>query len=246
MGSHFFLQGIFPTQGLNPGRLHCRQILYWLSYKGSPYCPSSPRKRENCFPPCLTSLLTRPRVCRKGLTAYTAPLCKLWRRTLLGRHSLVTEASVGGSRYDLRRHLDCWTWIRLEAPFTPGLAPHAAPMPHNLGGYSIPPSPPLPCQAPQDSLHPRHRWPPRRLPASFVWGVPAWLPPHPLTCSSHLSASLPRLLLPRLRIFSFLNTDDVRDAPSHPVLVAASGARLFTPMQQKTCSLCNLTKITQT
>ena len=25
---HFLLQGIFPTQGLNPGLLHCRQILY--------------------------------------------------------------------------------------------------------------------------------------------------------------------------------------------------------------------------
>ena len=33
---HFLLQGIFPTQGLNPGLLHCRQILYWLSYTGSP------------------------------------------------------------------------------------------------------------------------------------------------------------------------------------------------------------------
>ena len=28
------LQGIFPTQGLNPGLPHCRQILYWLSHKG--------------------------------------------------------------------------------------------------------------------------------------------------------------------------------------------------------------------
>ena len=28
MGSHSLLQGIFPTQGLNPGLLHCRQILY--------------------------------------------------------------------------------------------------------------------------------------------------------------------------------------------------------------------------
>ena len=36
VGCHFLLQGIFPTQGLNPGLLHCRQILYWLSYKGSP------------------------------------------------------------------------------------------------------------------------------------------------------------------------------------------------------------------
>ena len=28
--------GIFPTQGLNPGLLHCRQILYCLSHQGSP------------------------------------------------------------------------------------------------------------------------------------------------------------------------------------------------------------------
>ena len=31
-GLHFLLQGIFPTQGLNPGLLHCRQMLYRLSY----------------------------------------------------------------------------------------------------------------------------------------------------------------------------------------------------------------------
>ena len=30
---HFLLQGIFPTQELNPGLLHCRQILYQLSYE---------------------------------------------------------------------------------------------------------------------------------------------------------------------------------------------------------------------
>ena len=30
------LQGLFPTQGLNPGLLHCRRILYQLSHKGSP------------------------------------------------------------------------------------------------------------------------------------------------------------------------------------------------------------------
>ena len=29
-------RGIFPTQGLNPGLLHSRQILYQLSYQGSP------------------------------------------------------------------------------------------------------------------------------------------------------------------------------------------------------------------
>ena len=30
------LQRVFSTQGLNPGILHCRQILYKLSHKGSP------------------------------------------------------------------------------------------------------------------------------------------------------------------------------------------------------------------
>ena len=30
------LQGIFPTQGSNPGLPHCRQIVYKLSHKGSP------------------------------------------------------------------------------------------------------------------------------------------------------------------------------------------------------------------
>ena len=35
MGSLCLLQGIFPTQGSNPGLLHCRWILYKLSHKGS-------------------------------------------------------------------------------------------------------------------------------------------------------------------------------------------------------------------
>ena len=46
---HFLLQGIFPTQGLNPGVLHCRQMLYWdltgmhvgsyFSNRGMNLCP---------------------------------------------------------------------------------------------------------------------------------------------------------------------------------------------------------------
>ena len=36
MGCHFLLQGIFPTQGLNLGLLHCRQMLYRLSHGRSP------------------------------------------------------------------------------------------------------------------------------------------------------------------------------------------------------------------
>ena len=36
VGSLSLLQGIFPTQGSNPGLPHCRWILYQLSRKGSP------------------------------------------------------------------------------------------------------------------------------------------------------------------------------------------------------------------
>ena len=36
VGNLSLLQGIFPTQGLNPGLPHCRRILYQLSHKGSP------------------------------------------------------------------------------------------------------------------------------------------------------------------------------------------------------------------
>ena len=43
MGCHFLLQGIFLTQGSNPGLLHCRQILYHLGYREV----SSPSKRKS-------------------------------------------------------------------------------------------------------------------------------------------------------------------------------------------------------
>ena len=37
VGSLSLLQGIFPTQELNPGLPHCRQILYHLSHQGNPF-----------------------------------------------------------------------------------------------------------------------------------------------------------------------------------------------------------------
>ena len=66
VGSCFHLQGIFPTQGSNPGLLHCRQILYQLSYQGSPILNISsaqfsrsvvsdslwPHELQHARPPC--------------------------------------------------------------------------------------------------------------------------------------------------------------------------------------------------
>ena len=48
VGCHFLLQGISPTQGL----LHCRQILYRLSSKGSPrWLRNAGGKGRLSFPP---------------------------------------------------------------------------------------------------------------------------------------------------------------------------------------------------
>ena len=46
VGIPSLLQGIFPTQGSNPGLLHCRQILYQLSYRGSPH--ESMKRHNSC------------------------------------------------------------------------------------------------------------------------------------------------------------------------------------------------------
>ena len=43
VGSLSLLQGIFPTQGSNQDPLHCRQILYQLSYPSSGVLPTKPQ-----------------------------------------------------------------------------------------------------------------------------------------------------------------------------------------------------------
>ena len=59
MDCHFLLQGIFPTQGLNPGLPHCRQMLYRLShvvgtnYRVLTYCTCHFQGGSLCFSFCL-------------------------------------------------------------------------------------------------------------------------------------------------------------------------------------------------
>ena len=50
VGCLSLLQGIFPTQGLNPGLLHGRQILDQLSYQGSPTLCTSSQSSEVPLP----------------------------------------------------------------------------------------------------------------------------------------------------------------------------------------------------
>ena len=53
LGSPSLLQWIFPTQEWNRGLLNCRQILYQLSYQGSPF------NTERASKPAKFSLLTK-------------------------------------------------------------------------------------------------------------------------------------------------------------------------------------------
>ena len=48
---YFLLQGIFPTQGSNPGLLYCRQILYCLSHK-------TIIQKDTCTPIFIEALFT--------------------------------------------------------------------------------------------------------------------------------------------------------------------------------------------
>ena len=50
MCCHSLHQGISPTQGLNLGFLHCRQILYCTSHQGSPKCPLQDQKSVIVLP----------------------------------------------------------------------------------------------------------------------------------------------------------------------------------------------------
>ena len=69
VGCHALLQGIFLIQEWNPGLLHCRQILYWLSYEGSPTHPIG------CFKwkgnPVTSGSLVLGSLCFSGLSLWS-------------------------------------------------------------------------------------------------------------------------------------------------------------------------------
>ena len=84
VGCHFLLRGIFLTQGWNPGLLclmHCRQILYHLSYQGSPpSCCGQPSKcyllssvRVNWAKIISRAALNRAEAIKRLNTAYLGP-----------------------------------------------------------------------------------------------------------------------------------------------------------------------------
>ena len=89
VGSLSLLQGIILTQGLNPGLLHCRQILYHLSHKGSP------------FPNPLSGYLISAG-CSENNKTHFPPLRLLW-----------AQAEVGGEIGDSK----FWIWRCSKMPW---------------------------------------------------------------------------------------------------------------------------------
>ena len=92
VGCHALLQGIFSTQGPNPGLLHCRQILYQLNHQRSPTIlewlaypfsrePSQPRNwiRVSCITArFFTSWATREACCFIQFSSVTQSCPTLW------------------------------------------------------------------------------------------------------------------------------------------------------------------------
>ena len=65
VGCHALFQGIFPTQGSNPGLPHCLRILYPLSHQGSPsvgkpLLSSDTRIQADCTWSSISSTMVKP------------------------------------------------------------------------------------------------------------------------------------------------------------------------------------------
>ena len=58
VGCHFLLQGIFPTQGSNPGLPHCRQMLYCLSHQESHLKAEIIHQQQKCTTRNIRGLLS--------------------------------------------------------------------------------------------------------------------------------------------------------------------------------------------
>ena len=78
------LQGLFPTQELNPGLPHCRWILYQLSHKGTPgilewaadpFSSWSSRPRNQTRVSCIAGRFFTNGVIREAPTC----TCRLWK-----------------------------------------------------------------------------------------------------------------------------------------------------------------------
>ena len=102
VGCHSLFQGIFPTWGLNPGFLHCRQILYHLSHQGSPFVTRIAKKSQlDC------SLEPKTPVKQEDPGACSVPLFQGWASSADTRRSSTAVS---------RKHASLWAAQAASVP----------------------------------------------------------------------------------------------------------------------------------
>ena len=126
VGCHALLQGIFPAAGLNPGLLHCREILYHLSYQGSPTrdrvesqvsCPLYSQAQKCTHPDFMQPVLGRP----DPGTPVSSSQRRLWKEDQLFIRRFQVQARVVCSRRRGGGHsLDGHNLLALWTPYTIG------------------------------------------------------------------------------------------------------------------------------
>ena len=95
VGSLSLLQGIFRTQGLNPYLPHCRQILYQLSHKRSPFPGIYMGKnktliqKDTCTPMFIAALFTIAKIWKQSTS-----ISRQMDKRLLGEISVYTHTHI--------------------------------------------------------------------------------------------------------------------------------------------------------
>ena len=108
MDCRSLLQGIFPTQGSNPGLPRCRRILYQLSHKGSPrileWVAAAAKSLQSCPTLCDPIDSSPPGSAVPGiLQARTLE----WLAISFSMHESETESEVAQSCPTLCDPMDC-------------------------------------------------------------------------------------------------------------------------------------------
>ena len=113
VGCHFVLQGIFLTQGSNPGLLYCRRTLYHLSHQGSKtfwschaaYGILLPQPGVKLVPPALESQSLNHQTIREIPTIREVIVHLYYiRQTFINPLLLYYKTLLGGGPYLQRAH----------------------------------------------------------------------------------------------------------------------------------------------
>ena len=119
VGSHPSPQGIFPTQGSNPGLLHCRQIPYHLSLQGSPIERKTRSRMLRFWAPTIDIWWARRTGGRIWVWTSGVPLgtCCFW-DTYYRQTSRQLDAEVQETKFRLEREIWKLRFQKLSGPRT--------------------------------------------------------------------------------------------------------------------------------